>query len=184
MILEQLRTATAEAHEGLEQRLFPYLENITAPEEYVRLLKAFYGFVKPVQELIYNQVEENMSADLDERRNADLILADLEEMDSEDAVQLCDKLPDLSTQPRAFGALYVLEGSTLGGKIIANTLAAKLPPPHALRFFRGYGSETGIMWKRFIAQLENPALQGKSEEVIAGAADTFDFFDKWLSDKL
>lgn len=47
------------------------------------------------------------------------------------------------------GMIYVLEGSTLGGQIIAPAIARtlSLTPPNGCRYYIGYGSRTGSRWK-------------------------------------
>lgn len=56
----------------------------------------------------------------------------------------------------ALGALYVLEGASLGGRVIARHVAdaLALTPDTGLAFFCGYGDATGEMWRRFGAALE------------------------------
>jgi heme oxygenase len=64
---------------------------------------------------------------------------------------------------KAFGCLYVMEGSTLGGKIIYNILKKQLglSDSAGASFFYGYGPATGEKWKTFGASLE--AFAGRPE---------------------
>ena len=75
------------------------------------------------------------------------------------------------------GALYVLEGSTLGGRLIAR----HLQPTFGFRdgkgdaYFRGHGDQTGALWREITAAIA--ALpEGDSPEVIEAAKRTFDAF--------
>jgi hypothetical protein len=67
--------------------------------------------------------------------------------------------PPLPAFPRpagraeAFGMLYVLEGSTLGGRIILRTLSDRGVSDPALSFLDPYGAATGQRWRDFIAVL-------------------------------
>ena len=55
----------------------------------------------------------------------------------------------------AFGALYVLEGSTLGLRLIEKRLQPGHPAlTDAGHFIRGYGPDNGIRWKHFLERLE------------------------------
>ncbi|RYY93360.1 MAG: hypothetical protein EOO11_19855, partial [Chitinophagaceae bacterium] len=78
--------------------------------------------------------------------------------------------------------LYVLEGSTLGGRFIVKMIAAALPglPEGALRFFRGYGAETGPMWLTFQAALGTWAERRQPAPIVDAANLTFETFDAWI----
>lgn len=86
------------------------------------------------------------------------------------------RLPHIGSTPEALGSLYVLEGSTLGLRMIA----ARLPPGHpglssAGRFIRGYGEEHGLRWRSFLERLE--ALPEEDWPVaVAAACATFRVF--------
>ena len=75
------------------------------------------------------------------------------------------------------GALYVVEGSTLGGAMIGRALA-----PHfgdACRFFLGHDK---ALWRELLASLE--ALVGDRVAEVAAlgaAAATFSAFEIWMS---
>lgn len=60
------------------------------------------------------------------------------------------------TAEHAWGLLYVLEGSTLGGQVIAAHLGnpLSLTSGAGMAFFTGYGSRTGSMWKEFLRALQ------------------------------
>ena len=63
--------------------------------------------------------------------------------------------PHPHSRAEALGMLYVLEGSTLGGRLILRTLAAKGVSDPDLAFLDPYGSESGARWREFLAVLEN-----------------------------
>ena len=77
---------------------------------------------------------------------------------------------DVLTVPRALGALYVLEGSTLGGQVISRAVAPSLGTD-SLAFFTGYGSLTAALWSSFVAALDR--YDGDADAVVAGADDCF-----------
>ncbi len=76
--------------------------------------------------------------------------------------------------------MYVLEGATLGGRVIARRLEQHLSvdPRTGGRFFRPYGSETSSMWSSFVVRLnrEPPPF----DDVLAAALETFDSLERWL----
>lgn len=184
MLIEQIRTATAAEHKKLEDQLFPFLQNISSKEQYAQLLNAFYGYIFPVQEKIMQFIDRNVVPDIEERRNASLIADDLAALSLPLNTSLSTQLPSITGHAGAMGALYVLEGSTLGGKIIANTISQKLDSREALRFFRGYGPETGLMWKKFTHYLEHPVNRQNPENTVTTATETFRCFGIWFENQL
>lgn len=59
-------------------------------------------------------------------------------------------LPECSTAA-AFGSLYVIEGSALGGQVITPRLQRDmgLSPGRGASYFHGFGDRTGGMWREF-----------------------------------
>lgn len=85
----------------------------------------------------------------------------------------------IDTTTAGIGALYVLEGSMLGGQVILQQ-ATRLPGISATqgaRFFCGHATKTGSMWKAFIEVLNRIDPAGVEAGVIEEAAlRTFDEF--------
>ncbi|MCU0448689.1 MAG: biliverdin-producing heme oxygenase [Bernardetiaceae bacterium] len=84
----------------------------------------------------------------------------------------------LANVAQAWGALYVLEGSTLGGAVIRRHLAQN--PQLAgqvteFHFYGGYGPLTGERWKQFQTELENwsQAHPAQHDAVVEKAQATF-----------
>jgi len=91
---------------------------------------------------------------------------------------------EISSFAHALGALYVMEGSTLGGRIILRHLETQEIdiPADAMSFFAGHGAETGSMWRFFVAKLDafgelNPASCHAVQE---GAQRTFQAVIAWF----
>ena len=82
---------------------------------------------------------------------------------------------------RFLGAMYVVEGSTLGGQYIAQHVEASLDlqPGEGDRFFRGYGQETMPKWREF-QQVLLTVPEAQTEEVIAAAKEMFGIFRAWM----
>ena len=87
-----------------------------------------YGFLQPYEAHLRQHAEELGPAwEIAERQRAHLILADLGV--PADQLPLCPAMPPLATVPQLLGALYVLEGSTLGGQVLARQLVAQAATP-------------------------------------------------------
>jgi heme oxygenase len=65
----------------------------------------------------------------------------------------------------ALGMLYVLEGSTLGGRLILATLAERGVVDPKLAFLDPYGAQTGTRWRGFLAVLERE-LRGDGDSIL------------------
>jgi heme oxygenase len=79
------------------------------------------------------------------------------------------------------GALYVIEGSALGGAVLARVAKRAL----GLTSLTGAGffaadADLSRRWKLVVTSLEHQATIDGSEPIIAGAVDTFDCMEGWL----
>ena len=90
-----------------------------------------------------------------------------------------DAIPSYDTAAKAFGAMYVMEGATLGGQIIKRHLKEHLglSPDNGGAFFTSYGENVGPMWKSFGASITQfDEETGESDEIVDSAKETFDAF--------
>lgn len=180
-----LKHHTAFAHQNLENIVLPRLQAMHSLPDYISLLKQFYGYFKPVEQQIEAWINNDILPDIQQRRKADLILHDLTFSKAHSVhLPLAARVPQLTNVRQAFGALYVLEGSTLGSRGITRTLL-KNERLHLhedqVRFFSGYGAETGPMWLAFLEKLNR---YGDSDtaltEMTTAANETFTLFQHWL----
>lgn len=86
------------------------------------------------------------------------------------------RAPAFAGPAAAWGSLYVMEGSAVGGQLITRSLAgAGLHPARGCAYFHGWGDATGAMWHEFRAVLE---AQLAGPDALAQACDaacrTFD----------
>jgi len=177
---EVVKKETAAAHAAAEKILVKSLHGMKSREQYAAMLLAFCGFYQPVQQLIQQYITVEDLPDKEQRRTASLLLQDLASLGMKTPEHKCNNLPVITNKVQAFGALYVLEGSTLGGQHITKMLlkneALQLGESD-LTFFNGYKDETGAKWKSFIAALNR---QSGEEEIINAAKETFLAFKNWL----
>ena len=180
-MMTTLRSATAAEHAQLEEAV-AIQRRFRSPATYCELLEAFYGFVRPLEDELAVHDWARVGLNFDQRRKVSLLEKDLAIAGSapEDLEQ-CDSLPDVSSIDRAFGALYVMEGSTLGGQHIAKLAGAAKIDPDALHYFRSYGLGVGEMWKSFGDALNRFAEKcGDAPEIINGAQETFSLLRSWF----
>lgn len=183
-LAHRLKSETAEAHAALEQRLNPRLFSISNKEDYGQILKVFHSFFAPLQHKVQAAVPAVLLPDIAQRRTAHWIEQDLRVLQQNVPPPASEKyLPKINTSARAIGALYVMEGATLGGRIIAKKLTQQLGDEvaRALRFFEGYRHNTGPMWVQFVAALNGLTLsETETGQAINAANETFQKFDMWI----
>jgi heme oxygenase (biliverdin-IX-beta and delta-forming) len=180
-----VKEATQTLHAEVENLLLPKLNAIESPVGYAAILTMFYGYFSPMEALIRQHITPEQLPDIPERRKAGAILQDLSAIGhSCRGIPVCLHLPEIKNTAQAFGALYVLEGSTLGGKLIAKMLLknkALSLTEKALTFFSGYNERTGSKWKTF---LEGFNQQTGAEEIVKSANDTFYHLKCWMQHTL
>jgi heme oxygenase (biliverdin-IX-beta and delta-forming) len=192
MILEELRIKTRHYHEKIEQTLNLFNTGMTL-SQYKILLEGFYGFYKPLEANLDKILEqESLLPDYSIRKKQPLLKQDLIALGVSSAeleqLKTCDRLPPLNNTAQAMGCLYVIEGSTLGGQVIAKYLKnlMNLDDNNGCRFFIGYGERTGFMWQEFRTALTDFATDypdGK-ESIIITACQTFIALDDWFTHKM
>ncbi len=186
MILENIKNRTLENHQRLEQSslLMPITQGTITKENYIRILKIFYGFFSPLEQAIAKQKGiETYLPDHASRRKSELLLNDLRYLTQSEETPVCKDLPTINSLGDALGCLYVMEGSTLGGRIVSKVLKEKLDidQSNGATFFNGYGPETGSKWKKFQEALVAYSTDTTKEDAVIDAADTtFLKFREWV----
>jgi heme oxygenase len=170
---------TAVLHEEVERSLgLP--ARITTLQEYGRCLRSFYSIYAPLEESMAHFVQwSRLGLDMHERSftrrlTKDLLLLGIHEGAANPSAAGTPTMPDFAY---AFGARYVLEGSTLGSQHILRHVRAVLGSEidGADAFFRGHESRTGAMWNSFRIALDAYGMRFPEHEdhVVAGAMATF-----------
>jgi heme oxygenase (biliverdin-IX-beta and delta-forming) len=180
----RIRAATAELHLQAEKLLnIPSLisDRISCTET----LRRFYGIYAPLERALGQQSGwDELGLDLEDRSHVRRIARDLAVLGSEPCPDEASNIFEIKSFPHALGALYVMEGSTLGGRVILRHLETQAidVPTAATSFFAGHGAETGSMWRFFVAKLDafgelNPASCHAVQE---GAQRTFQAVIAWF----
>ncbi|MCC3160472.1 biliverdin-producing heme oxygenase [Hymenobacter sp. 15J16-1T3B] len=179
VILQRLRSETHAYHEALEQNAFNQALQAGTLTAAVteQFLGKLYGFLLPYEaQLRHHRPGPEWQPEL--RQRAHLLRADLP---AADALPLCSTMPLLDTWPRLLGAMYVLEGSTLGGQVIARQLARAGLAPR--RYFSGHAEQTGALWKSFCQLLGAEATADNEAAIVAAAIQTFQLLHAWIEQR-
>lgn len=162
-----LRVATRAAHDRVDA-LFSDLD-LADPADYRRFLTAQAAAFLPVEEALDASGAAALFPDWPSRRRADHLRADLEAL----ALPLPAPIaaPIFATPAEVAGAVYVLEGSRLGGAMLAKSVPAGLA--HAFLAERHGGSH----WREFLARLEQHLESHvQRQAAVKGAGQVFDYF--------
>ncbi len=176
MLSDKIKEATKTAHQQLEVLVVKRLKAIRSNADYADLLKHFYAYFSKVEQAIAPFISAEVLPDYASRRNASYLKEDIEAlggtMDALPPVQA----PVIRNTASALGALYVMEGSIMGGRIIVQMLE-KSGITEGVSFFSGYGEATGQMWQRFTEVLNHHASTEEDQALtIAAANATFTQF--------
>ncbi len=186
-LAERLRVESASAHRAVERRV-DLDARLGSVEAYTELLAALHPFYRALETALrrtsgWDTLDPPI--DLDARRRSHLLAADLRALGRARPLDVGFPCPPLAGLAGALGALYVLEGSTLGGALVARRAARTLDltPGRGLRFFTAGGAERGERWRAFRRSLayfaEGPG-RSSHDDVVAGALATFAALDAWL----
>lgn len=181
-LAEKLKSSTQFEHQETEKLLVGKIKSIQSAEDYVKVLKIFYGYFAPVEKLVRQHITATRLPDIDERRNISKIEEDLKLLGYDQPLTLSPVLPEIKNDYHAAGAMYVQEGSTLGGRHIARMISSKLESASsALTFFQGYNEKTEEKWEDYKDFLNRSFVtESEQEQVIAGAKSTFENMRHWI----
>ncbi|MFD2581760.1 biliverdin-producing heme oxygenase [Pedobacter vanadiisoli] len=183
MIANLLRTETAENHKKLESLMFvnEIMNNSLSIEQYKKLLTVNYIIHQKLENTLANMLDADIAAALE--MNSRLKLSALEKdlnywgIDSLTLPGLDFELylPQKNTA-EILGALYVLEGATLGGKVIKRHILANpnfKDKDDGLNYYGVYGEELSTKWKIFVSVLNERVEESDYEHCINSANQTF-----------
>jgi len=177
-----LRQATHDDHVRLN--LHPLLSGITRPgyslSSYQLVLAAYYHFYRELEGAIDRALAAGVSAFVYEtRRKLDWLVSDLAHFGIDpEAAAWRPASPvaaiTFADEGELLGALYTVEGSSLGGQVIIRHLTAQLGlgPATGGRFFYGYGEETLPLWTQFEAFMNQALIDDTSRGRAQHAART------------
>lgn len=184
-ILRALRDRTRAEHDAIDASLGLMSEALTR-EEYSRVVARFCGFWNPLEAALLETLDlAAVVPDLQRRVKAPLLEHDLQMLHVEMVdVATRARLPRLDTVAAALGVLYVLEGASLGGRVIERHVQHVLGinRDNGARFFHGYGEETPLMWRTFQEVLRNfPRTRRVEVEMVEAANETFRALRAWCA---
>jgi heme oxygenase len=185
---DAVRSITAQEH-GEVERTLALPGSIQTMADYRRWLIRFFGIYQPLEYLLSGFAGWSAAGiRVDQLGHTQALVKDLKAMECEvNSIDFASReaLPMVETLGHALGALYVLEGSKLGGRYIlkdlSNRLGSDIEGMDA--FFTGYGAHTAVRWASFKGSLDRFSALRPVEfsQVIAGAKMTYAAIGAWMS---
>lgn len=152
-VLAALRLATHTRHEAIE-RLMP-LDAGFGLAHYLAMLRGFDSFLRAWEPAVESALPPRLRPWFRARARAAAAAQDLQALAAA-SVQVSVALPRMDGRSAALGSMYVVEGSTLGGELIARHAVSHLgvDQHRGVTFFGGRAPHTGRMWREFCTVLE------------------------------
>ncbi len=181
----RLRQETADLHARAEtaRRLKRCLEADYSLAEYIELLGALHAFHLAVESRLMLEPFEPLRRFFHARRKSHIIGLDLQSFGvcagKTPGDSLTGLLPALHDSSARLGAAYVLEGSALGGAVIAKALRRSLGAQLAgALLFHSAGHGLAGDWRDFLTVLSDHAEE--PGRAIDAAKATFQAITAWL----
>jgi heme oxygenase len=184
---QQLKAQTRLAHDLVERSALPLLAQDLTLSSYRKFLGRLAKFISLHEPIIEESNDFDPwinQLDYSKRKKLASLLRDyyqleglcFDEQDYHIKPDLQAPLP-LETTAQRLGFLYVLEGSTLGGLIIAKRLemVLQLSSIGGIHYFNIYRNETWTKWTQFIKVLNNYCHQNPTqyEAILQSSLQTF-----------
>ena len=176
---QKLKVETSAMHQELENLPISnaIVKEEVTKEDYLRYLHLMHDVIKDIETSIFPLLYAEVD-DLPKRIKTPLIEQDFASLGytKPQYPPLFKSLNMQTSTAFAMGVLYVIEGSTLGGRVIYKHIHKLLgiDSNSGAAYFAGYGEETGLFWKNFITTLvAYEKNHNTSEKIIEGANYTF-----------
>jgi heme oxygenase len=177
-VSEYLKQNTAEYHDAAE-KLFnseKIFNKTFTLEDYKKIISTNYLMLLHSEDKIFEKLSERFSEklQLDDRKKLPLIEQDLKSLSLKSTA--ASRELEFTSEKQALGAMYVIEGSTLGGNVIAKQLSKTEGFDEVtFNFFGCYQENTGAMWKNFKEVLDAEVPEEQYAEVLSGAKKLYTF---------
>jgi heme oxygenase len=183
MLHETLKKATQKNHDELEELMFvnDVMSGSLTLQQYKQILNTNYQVHKTVEDFLFNDLSPKTAEklDLEHRKKLTALVADMQEalLPVVTADNDYTALDLENNDATILGAMYVLEGATLGGNVIVKRL--KVNPNLAglnlnFNYYQVYGDQLVNYWKAFCSVLDAQP-EDTFDKSIEGATKIFDY---------
>ena len=188
---EEVREATRTEHEDLEGHMNLMRPDLTL-EVYAHLLRRYHDFHAVFERFLFERAAHASAFAgfyCRDRLKASWLASDLKALHATCAEPVAplpqERLRTLfPSEQRLLGALYVIEGSMLGGSVLAKRFSSQLglTADTGLMFFSGYGADTRAKWLTLLQLLADFDHDSDARhEIIEGARSMFLLFKEHVA---
>ena len=174
MISAYLKEQTKQQHDDTEAKLQSQkiFDKSYTLDDYKTLLIHNYKLINRYEPQIQEQLKNYPELKLDLRSKINSLKTDLNNLNI--STENEEPTQNLENEAEAFGALYVMEGSTLGGNVIAKQLK-KNPEFEDVDFnyFGVYGENTGPYWQTFKSIIDEKITEEDYQDCLIGAKKAY-----------
>jgi heme oxygenase len=180
-VLTALRAATRAAHDRLERRADPRAHLGTRGGR-ASLVGRYYSLHVPAEHQLAPWLSDMPALGFSERRRTPILLEALKELALPPPSAAPPPLSPMHGRAEALGFFYVLEGASLGGRVILRDLTRRGVDPAGLAFLDPYGPAAGERWSAFIRVLEREGSDGLDmPSLVGGALNGFAYAEACLA---
>lgn len=179
----QLKQSTSQAHRSLDAH--PVLRTLVRPtlseREYTLVLVALEHWIKKHMPLFLLYSNDAFKQRTSERYS--WILKDLKSLDAMDCIIKTEPLKvHNASQEEVLGAVYVFEGASLGGQVLAPLVERSLNRLDVTNFYNGYREKTFDLWRvtqgeldeRLITPIQIEAAITSANQLFSSMAESLD----------
>lgn len=178
---DYLKEKTAANHDAAEAKFYSekVFDGSFTEEDYYRLLKGNYALTRRLEPIAMEVLQPKFgeALDLESMRKLGALEKDLQPVEGTMPNEPSEKT-ELSI-PEAFGVMYVMEGSMLGGSVMANKLSKN---PHLadkeFHYLGIYGKDLGEKWKNFKKVMDEALKEEDFPAALRGADYAYDILMK------
>ena len=160
MLQERLKKDTRPDHDMVEELMFvqAIMNGTLSLQQYKILLRTNYLVHEAFEALLFSRLSGQTAEEMQITRRSKIpaLVKDFDELEM-GAPQVVAPAGDFyDSEAAALGALYVLEGASLGGHVIVKKLATNPGLNHlnlSFNYYRIYGDDLIPNWKSFCAVL-------------------------------
>ncbi|MES1147162.1 MAG: biliverdin-producing heme oxygenase [bacterium] len=185
---ERIYTLTKPLHDRLDNdpASLRIMSSDVTLAEYTALLQRTYGFMKPLEDLLFSApVDTLLRPVLGVREKRAFALGDDLVALSSAPTGLMSGLPTIERLGHAMGVVYVIEGSQMGGLVMAKQISRVLGLNRetGLKFFLLSDPKTTVkQFQEFVARLDIFAkCECDERDAIEAASETFRLIGDWFS---
>jgi heme oxygenase len=184
-VLERIREETRPLHDAIERDSRLSRDDFDGAG-YRWYLQKLLGFHAPLEERLKPlTARHGLAGEFAGRWKTPLFLRDLAALGlpaTADGVAWSPWLPRPAGLGGLLGCAYVLEGATLGGKVLLRRWDARLPEMATARAYLDcYGDEVGPRWRALLRLLDQRLADAAEQDAAVGAArDCFQTLSRWL----